>query len=89
MAASITKPTSVMGPITPMKFTTRGDEMNADSGAIVTGVLAVIGGVVWLVRLEGRVNTNESKHDALKDSHDDLKADVKYIRERIDDALSK
>lgn len=36
---------------------------------------------LWLVRLEGRVNVHESQLG-------DLRADVKYIRERIDDALN-
>lgn len=48
-----------------------------------------VGAVVWLIRLEGRVDKGETKHDSLKESHDELKADVRYIRERIDDALSK
>lgn len=55
--------------------------MNVDQGAIVTGVLACIGGIVWLVRLEGRVNTAERLHA-------DLKEDVTYIRDRIDRALN-
>lgn len=56
---------------------------------VVIVAIPVIGAGVWLIRLEGRVNNGETKHDALKESHDDLKADVKYIRERIDAALSK
>jgi hypothetical protein len=63
--------------------------MGVDQGALVTGALAVIGGIVWLVRLEGRVDKGENNHQNLKESHDDLKADVKYIRERIDDALGR
>jgi hypothetical protein len=43
--------------------------------------LAAIGGLVWLIRLEGRINT----HDAL---HDKLASDVTYIRARIDKALN-
>ena len=37
--------------------------------------------IVWLLRLEGRVNT----HQAL---HEKLASDVQYIRERIDRALN-
>lgn len=48
-----------------------------------------IGAVVWLVRLEGRVDRGDDRHVALEKSHDELKSDVRYIRERIDDALSK
>jgi len=42
----------------------------------------VIGVIVWLVRLEGRVNTTEQRFS-------DLKADVQYIRDRIDDVLNQ
>lgn len=48
--------------------------------ALVTVGLACLGGIVWLVRLEGRVNTAEKLHA-------DLKEDVQYIRQRIDEAL--
>lgn len=43
--------------------------------------LAIVGAVIWLIRLEGRVNTYCQRVD-------DLKADVQYIRERIDRALN-
>lgn len=82
IAANMTKPTRVVGPITPMDSTTRGDEMNVDQGAVVTGILAVIGGIFWFARLEGRITTAEQRHA-------DLKEDVSYIRERIDDALHR
>lgn len=39
-----------------------------------------IGGIVWLVRLEGKINANIERVDDLRD-------DVTYIRNRIDDAL--
>jgi sensor domain CHASE-containing protein len=41
----------------------------------------VVGGVVWLVRLEGRINLTERLQQELKD-------DLKYIRDRIDAALN-
>lgn len=61
-------------------------------GAIVT-VLA------WLFRLEASVKNHERQHqDHMRESnarheyhdkrHDELKADVSYIRHRIDQALS-
>ncbi len=43
--------------------------------------IPAIGVVVWLVRLEGRINTNDKVTASLID-------DVKYIRERIDRALN-
>jgi hypothetical protein len=47
---------------------------------IAVGTLAV-GALVWLIRLEGRVNLNERLTT-------DLSEDVKYIRDRIDLALN-
>lgn len=54
--------------------------MTIESGAALTIACSFVGGVVWLIRLEGRVNTNAALHD-------ELKADVRYIRDRIDRAL--
>jgi len=34
-----------------------------DPGSILAGVALIVGGLVWLVRLEGRVNLNDSRHD--------------------------
>jgi hypothetical protein len=48
--------------------------------ALISGASLVIGAVVWLVRLEGRVNAHERQLADVKD-------DVRYIRERIDRAL--
>jgi hypothetical protein len=57
---------------------------NGGIGAVETwlavGTLAV-GALVWLIRLEGRVNLNERLTT-------DLSEDVKYIRDRIDLALN-
>ena len=52
-----------------------------DVNVFLPSALAAIGGLVWLIRLEGRINT----HDAL---HDKLASDVTYIRSRIDKALN-
>lgn len=51
-----------------------------DAQVVIALATLAIGGVVWLVRLEGRVNANENRTD-------DLREDVTYIRNRIDDAL--
>lgn len=50
-------------------------------GLAVAMALPAGGVVVWLLRLEGRVNTNQALHNELRE-------DVKYIRERIDRALN-
>lgn len=54
--------------------------MNAEAAAAI-GVPLILGGVIWLIRLEGRVNVQQALHQTLKD-------DVQYIRERIDAALN-
>jgi hypothetical protein len=50
-------------------------ELILSAGGVAIGV------VIWLIRLEGRVNMQAALHDRLS-------ADVSYIRERIDDALN-
>jgi len=37
--------------------------MQIDPGTMLAGAALIVGGVVWLVRLEGRVNLNDSRHD--------------------------
>jgi hypothetical protein len=67
--------------------------VTVESGAGLTSVIisvgmACLGAIIWLIRLEGRVNTNEALHTVLKEQHGQLADDVRYIRERIDDALN-
>lgn len=54
--------------------------MGIDPGVLIAAAVPIVGVVVWLVRLEGRINLNEAQTKELRD-------DVKYIRERIDVAL--
>lgn len=44
--------------------------------------LAALGGLIWLLRLEGRVNVHEQRID-------DMKSDLTYIRDRIDEAIKR
>ena len=55
--------------------------MSMDPQLALAVGLPVIGGLVWLIRLEGRLNLNERVTNDLAD-------DVKYIRSRIDAALN-
>ena len=57
-----------------------GDIVSVDSN-LMSVVLPAVGIVIWLIRLEGRVNTTEQRFRDLKD-------DVTYIRSRIDRALT-
>lgn len=49
--------------------------------AMVVVAVPVVGVGIWLLRLEGRLNTHAALHDALRE-------DVTYIRSRIDRALN-
>lgn len=53
----------------------------------LTVVLSLLGGVVWLVRLEGRVNAQARDIVAVQQASEAVREDLKYIRERIDRAL--
>lgn len=53
-----------------------------DANAVMTVAVPAIGVIIWLLRLEGRVNTSEQRFT-------DLKEDVQYIRQRIDKALEQ
>jgi hypothetical protein len=63
------------------------DVLTVLAGVITVGG-SLVGLVVWSVRLEGRVNTHELRHRQHDKSHDEIKADVQYIRARIDAALN-
>ena len=51
-------------------------------------VVGVVSGIVWLIRLEGRVNQHEREvtrqFDVSNRDRADLRDDIKYIRDRID-----
>lgn len=57
---------------------------------VALGSLAVPG-IVWLVRLEGRINAHDRELRLLEENHrsafEQLRSDVAYIRDRIDRAL--
>lgn len=52
-----------------------------DTGQAFAIGLPILAGIVWLIRLEGRVNTQDALHKQLKE-------DVTYIRSRIDKAIN-
>jgi len=55
--------------------------MNLDPDSYLPPLMVIIAGIVWAVRLEGRVNSADQRFK-------DLKEDIDYIRERIDRALN-
>ena len=50
-----------------------------DWGAIVAVVLAGVGGLIWLVRLEGRVNLSDAAHARIQADLQEIKSDVKRL----------
>ena len=48
---------------------------------VMVAVGPVLGFVVWLIRLEGRINLQEARYAEIKES-------LTYIRERLDRALN-
>lgn len=53
--------------------------MTIEPGLLLTAGALAIGGVVWLVRLEGRVNLADSKFADLKTDLEEIKKDVKSL----------
>ena len=56
-------------------------------GAAVTVALAGIGGVVWLVRLEGRINVQSAKQEATDKRVDGLEDRILAQLDRIESKL--
>jgi hypothetical protein len=57
-------------------------------GVAIAAVSGFVTAIVWLVRLEGRVNGHDREHRQHQERHDEMRADVAYIRERIDRAVN-
>lgn len=68
-----------------------GDEIGAGIGVDVQLVMGIgvpaVGLIVWLVRLEGRINGHDIQHKQAAERHDEMRQDISYIRNRIDAAL--
>lgn len=47
-----------------------------------------VGGLVWIVRLEGRVNGHDQRHETHEERYAEIRADLSYIRERLDKTLN-
>lgn len=56
-------------------------------GAAVTIALAAIGGVVWLVRLEGRINVQSARQDSTDKRVDGLEDRILAQLDRIENRL--
>ena len=67
--------------------------MDSFIGAGVTLFLAALGGVIWLIRLEGRINMQDALrtalHDRLTGFEGRVYATLNRIEEKLDDTISR
>lgn len=56
--------------------------MTLDVQTVVAIAVPTLGAVVWLLRLEGRLNLNESRTDDLHNDIVEIKKDVKELLQR-------
>jgi hypothetical protein len=54
---------------------------------IVGGALVSI--TAWLYKVQGRVDVHDVKHQQHDLNHEAVREDLQYIRERIDEAITK
>lgn len=70
---------------------TRSD--NVSEAGIISTVLAALGGVVWAVRIEGKVLSHDKELAQLRDdARDDrvqVRTDLAYIRSRLDELTGR
>ena len=57
--------------------------MTLEPGVIITMVLAAVGGLIWLIRLEGRINLNEQRANDLGLDITEIKGDINAIKNDI------
>lgn len=58
-------------------------------GAVVSVLVALVGGVVWLVRLEGRINVQSARQDATDKRVDGLEDRIAAQLDRIEQRLDE
>ena len=67
--------------------------MDAVIGAGATVFMAALGGLVWLIRLEGRINVQDALrtelHDRLTGFEERVYATLNRIEEKLDDTISR
>lgn len=64
-----------------------------DAGVIVTGITAGLGGIIWLVRLEGRVNAHEAacleRQKRLDERHGEISDRLGKIDDKLDQIVER
>jgi len=56
--------------------------MTIEPTILFTILVPAAGGLIWLIRLEGRLNLTESRIDDMREVLDDINADVKLLLQR-------
>lgn len=59
-----------------------------DVGAIVAVGGALMGVIGWLFNIKGRVDTHDVLHSSHERAHEQMRDDLRYVRERIDRAIN-
>jgi hypothetical protein len=62
--------------------------MTVEPGIALTLAAFGVGGIVWLVRLEGRIDKAEQRAQDHSNDITEIKSDMRYVRDRIDRALN-
>jgi hypothetical protein len=57
--------------------------------ALIGAASTVIGGIVWLVRLEGRINTETALREAMRQRLDGFEARIYEVLERIEQKIDR
>ena len=63
--------------------------MPVDPEIVLSVGIPVIGGVVWLVRQEGRINAHDERHKQHEEKAKEIKEDLSYIRSKLDDVFER
>ena len=58
-------------------------------GAVVGAASPFLAGLVWLIRLEGRINTETALREALRQRLDGFEARIYEVLERIESKLDR
>lgn len=58
-------------------------------GAVVGIATPVLGAIVWLLRLEGRINTESALRDAMRQRIDGFESRIYEVLERIEAKLDR
>lgn len=58
--------------------------MQIDQQAVLWGIGASVAVIVWLVRLEGRINMSDQRYVDISRQHDEIKEHLRVISEKLD-----